>query len=258
MRQRGRDGMLDRFIDWNKRASRRLERNLIARSGATDGDYRGELLRRLRDDLGSRDRPTVLEVGGIDRPLLPRDPAYEYVGLDIEHRPGCDAAYDRFVVGSVAEPLGLEADVIVSITLLEHVPDNRAAVAAMRAALRPGGSTHHYVPSKWHPYSLALRLVGARWQRRLIARLRSEASSVSGYPAFFDRCSPGAMSRLFADAGFGSVEVRPYYHAHEYFEAFLPAYAAVTCFERCCRRLGWRVFASGFVISARVPGAGET
>ena len=83
---------------------------------------------------------------------------------------------------------------VISITMLEHVPNNTLAVGSMFEALKPGGVTHHYVPSNWHPYSIALRMVGPKLQKRLIATLRQAAAAVTGYPAFFDHCSVTSMS----------------------------------------------------------------
>jgi hypothetical protein len=123
----------------------------------------------------------------------------------------------------------------------------------MYQALNPGGVTHHYVPSKWHPYSIALRLVGPRMQRRLILLLRPEAIEVSGYRAFFDHCSPAAMARLFERQGFIDIDIKAFFNAKDYFPFFIPAFIVVSVFEKVCEAFDLRLFASGFVISARRP-----
>ncbi len=41
------------------------------------------------------------------------------------------------------------ADVVTSFTVLEHVPDERAALAEMRRVLRPGGRLIISVPNRW-------------------------------------------------------------------------------------------------------------
>ena len=96
-------------------------------------------------------------VGGhVNRPLLSKSDQYTYVGLDVDERPDCYHVYDRFYCQSIEEPVDISADMIVSITLLEHVPNNRLAIKSIYNSLKPGAFNHHYVPSKWHPYSLAL------------------------------------------------------------------------------------------------------
>jgi SAM-dependent methyltransferase len=195
----------------------------------------------------------VLEVGGIDRPFLSKADRYRYVGMDIEEKPRCREIYDHFVVQSVEEPIAGEFDLILSITLLEHVRDNASSIASIFGALRPGCETHHYVPGKGHPYALALRAVGPRWQRRLIRALRPDSVEETGYPTFFDHCTARKMARLFEAVGFEAVRVRTFYRANDYFAFCFPAFVAVTAFENICRAFGWTYFASGFVISGRRP-----
>ncbi|MEQ1714832.1 MAG: class I SAM-dependent methyltransferase [Hyphomicrobium sp.] len=245
--------MISRFVAWNRRSARKLEMTYPVFFRAPS--YKGELDRRIAAGISSYSPAIILEVGGIDRPLLQKSPAYTYIGLDIETQPSCEEIYDRFLVQSVEKPILVEADMVISITLLEHVPNNTAATASMFAALRPGGTTHHYMPSKWHPYSIATRLVGPTLQRFLIRHLRPDDIAVTGYPTFFDKCSPGAMSALFQKQGFVDVDVMAFYRASDYFAFFLPAFLAVAAFENVCERLGLRLLASGFVISARKASA---
>ncbi len=241
--------MLKSFVSWNRKACDALARRYPAVFDAPS--YKAELEQRIAADIVRLHPTSILEVGGIDRPLLARQPAFDYIGLDIEEQPDCYQIYDRFIVQSIESPVDAQADMVISITLLEHVPNNDAAVGSMFAALRPGGSTHHYVPSKWHPYSIALRLVGPVMQKRLIRLLRPGAIAVTGYPAFFDHCSPSAMSALFRRHGFADIDVKAFYRANDYFAFFIPAYIVVTLFENLASVIDWRLLASGFVISAR-------
>jgi SAM-dependent methyltransferase len=246
--------LVGKLVGYNRQVARALEKHVPSLFG--NPSYQDELLSRIYNDLEASKAPVVLEIGGIDRPLLRRDGGFEYVGVDIEARPDCSKVYDKFIVQSIVQPLDLDnADLVISITLMEHVPDNRAAVKSMFRALRGGGTSHHYIPGKWHPYAIATRIVGPEMQRRLIKIIRPEAVAVTGYPAFFDHCTPDEMARLFREAGFEDVSVVPYYRASDYFSFFLPAYLALVSFENLCRDRDLRFFASGFVISARKPGA---
>jgi SAM-dependent methyltransferase len=243
--------MLKRIVASNRKVAAWLEYRFPSVFGASC--YKAELKNRILSDITALSPQTILEVGGIDRPLLERHSSFQYVGLDVEERPDCNNVYDRFIVQSIEQPVDISADLLISITLMEHVPDNFSAVKSMFEALRPGGKTHHYIPSKWHPYSLALRAVGPTLQKRLIPILRPAAVGVTGYPAFFDHCSPAAMRNLFEEQGFVSIDVMAFYRASDYFAFLLPAYLVVTLFENLCFVLGWSFFASGFVISARKP-----
>ena len=243
--------LLRRFIAANRGLSRRLQGRFPA--WFASDSYRVEILRRIELELAREPGP-VLEVGGVDRPLLEKVGDHDYDGMDIERREACDEIYDHFLHQSVEAPIGRHYGMVVSFTLLEHVRDNEAALDSIFRALVPGGTTHHYVPSRNHPYSLCLRLVGPRLQRRLIRHLRPGSEEETGYPAFFHHCSPGAMRALLEGTGFEEVDVLPYYRANDYFAFFTPAFLLVTAFENLCWRLGWSSFASGFVISARKPG----
>ncbi len=142
---------------------------------------------------------------------------------------------------------------VISMTLLEHVPDNGAAMRSIFGGLTPGGSMHHYIPSANHPYSLCLRLVGPRLQSFLIHWLRPGAEEVTGYPAYFDHCTPHKMERLCERSGFDRINITPFYGASDYFAFFVPAWALVALFDRLCGFLRLRWFCSGFVLSAYRP-----
>jgi hypothetical protein len=215
--------------------------------------YRESLLSAIARAMAKDHPAVVLEAGGVDRPILTKSPDYRFIGLDIEKRENCNHLYDEFLIQSIEKPISQRVDMIVSITLLEHVPNNLAAVRSMFLNLTPGGTTHHYIPSGLHPYSIALRLVGPALQKRLIPILRPGTEGVTGYPTFFDHCTPRSMERLFAKTGFTDIEITCFYRANDYFAFFMPAYVVISLFENLCNLMNVRAFASGFVISGRCP-----
>ena len=245
--------LISKVVDRNRRASKWIASRFPRIFAKPDPSFRELLLSIVTKEITQNEPKIVLEAGGVDRPLLERSTRFEFVGLDIEERPDCAFLYDRFVTQSIEEPLPLAADVIISFTLLEHVPNNEASIQSMFTALNPGGATYHYVPSGLHLYSLALRAVGPRLPRRLIPILRPGTEEVTGYPAFFNLCTPSAMRAAFQDAGFTMVNIQPFYRANDYFAFFTPAFIAVTLFENICRLCNLTALASGFVISARKP-----
>jgi len=242
-----------RFVAWN----RALCSELVRRHSRffDNPSYPCELRRRVGADL-AQPSGEVLEIGGIDRPFLSKGEGYRYVGLDVEEKPRCKEVYDRFIVQSIEQPVAGRYGVILSIYVLEHVQNNVASIQNVFDALEPGGSTHHYVPGKGHPYAMALRLIGHKWQQRLIRRLWPD-SVVGGYKTYFHRCTARSMDALFREIGFEDVRVRVFYRVSEYFAVLVPAFVAIAAFENLCRRFGWSYFASGFVISARKPESGR-
>ena len=127
--------MLKSLVSWNRRICDALTRRWPAVFDAPS--YKGELKSRIAADIARLRPAAILEVGGIDRPLLTHNPAFDYIGLDIEEQPDCYKIYDRFIVQSIETLVDAQADMVISITLMEHVPDNDAAVRSMFAVLRP-------------------------------------------------------------------------------------------------------------------------
>jgi hypothetical protein len=241
--------MIKKFIKINKAASKNLEINFPNFFGVKR-NYHQDLIHILLGHIKNKKPQYILEAGGIDRPLLKKSNEYKYVGLDIESKPACFKIYDDFIVQSIELPLNKKFDLIISSTLLEHVNNNTASTTVIFNSLNDGGSTIHYIPSKGHFYSIILRLVGPRIQRIVIDNLRPEARVVSGYPAFFDKCSPSEIKRLFFEAGFTEVNVITYYRATDYFSFFLPAFIFVAIFENIFEALGVQRFASGMIVNA--------
>lgn len=210
--------------------------------------YQEQLLSFVNERISDRDFCSVLEVGGIDRPLLKRSSKFTYDGLDIEHKPQCENIYDNFHVQSIETPIKKKYDLIISMTLLEHVKDNDASFEQIFNALKTGGQSIHYFPSKYHPYSILLRLVGTKLQKFLIKHLRPWAVDVTGYPAYFDNCCPKQIKILCTKKGFSNIHIIPFYRANDYFRFCFPCYLIVTFWENICKKFKLERFCSGMVI----------
>jgi glycosyltransferase len=240
---------LKQFVKINKQASNRL--SITFPAFFSGGGYHAALLDIINSSLNStKELKSVLEVGGIDRPLLKKQKNIIYDGLDIEEKPACHTIYNNFFVQSVESEITNKYDLVVSITLIEHVKDNVAAMRSIYQALNENGITAHYIPSKYHPYALLLRLVGHSMQRSLISSLRPWASAVTGYPAYFDHCSPISMAKLMKNAGYKNVQTFCFYRASDYFSFFVPLFVIVSLYENMCRLLGLKQLCSGFIVTA--------
>lgn len=222
-----------------------------------NGNYRRELLELIDRFIAGRSFTRVLEVGGIDRPLITKSPNIRYDGLDIEHTDKCDLIYDNFYTQSIESAIPSKYDMIISITLLEHVPDNQASIKSCHETLVNGGAMIHYLPSKWHPYAVILRIVGPGLQKWIIAKLRPDSLKVTGYPAFFDRCSPREMKKTVQYAGFKNIQIIPFYNATDYFAFFFPLYLLILAWENICYLFRFEWACSGFIFLAFKPNFDE-
>jgi len=241
--------LLSRFVAANRRWCRAIDQRFPGFAHFDDSWV--DLQQRLEESLESQPK-RVLEVGGSWRPMLARGSGYELVGLDVDDSPKCPAAYDEYLLQSIEKRIETGGfDLIVSKTLLEHVPDNRASFESMHDALLVGGVMHHMIPCKNHPYSWILRLVGPRLQGVLLRALHSENADLTGYPTHFDHCSVAELRRLLDETGFELVDIRSYYAASDYFRFLVPLYLAERSFEKLCERMGWTRFAALVVLTAR-------
>jgi SAM-dependent methyltransferase len=214
--------------------------------------YEDQLLSFVNKTINGQEGYSILEVGGIDRPLLQRSSKVRYDGIDIEYKAQCEEIYDHFYVQSIEQPIENKYDMVISITLLEHVQNNDASVTQMYQALKHGGHMAHYLPSKYHPYSLILRLVSPKWQVRLIKTLRPWAMDLTGYPAFFNKCSPKEMKILFASTGFRNIKIVPFFRATDYFRFFFPCYIVIALWDKFCNRLKLEQLCSGFICTVKI------
>ena len=242
--------MIRAIVKFNQEISRALVQYLPNIFGSSRNASK-DLNSRIEYAVAEIKPQIVLEIGGVDRPLLEKSSSYKYLGMDIDFRPDCNLIYDEFFVQSIEEKFTQRSDLIISKTLLEHVKDNKKSINNMHKALNDGGLMIHYVPSKYHPYSLLLRLVGHRLQKILIKVLRPQAADVSGYLAFFNLCSPCQMRKECEKAGFKDIKISCYYRATDYFSFFAPAFILVALWENICAKFCLEKTAAGFIIEAR-------
>lgn len=241
--------LLEKFVLYNMELTRSFDRRFPI---FTSRESFIDILQSTIHSLIAQNKFShILEVGGTDRPLLKRSEKFEYDCIDIEHKGSCEELYDHFFIQSIEEPIPKSYDMIFSISLLEHVKNNTLSFTQMYKALNKKGYIVHYTPSKLHPYSMILRSIGVNLQRKLIRALRPWAKDTTGYPAYFDKCSPGELKKVTQNLGFQQIEITPFYRANNYFRFFLPAYILVTLWENICKRFNWKLLCSGFIIIAR-------
>jgi len=185
----------------------------------------------------------VYDVGGGKRPYI--NPAQKreldlcVVGLDIDRRemtlapPG---TYDEIVCADISSYRGQQdADLVICLAVLEHVPHVEGALAAIASMLRVGGKAIIFVPSGNAIFARANRLLPQELKRTLLTLLRGERTDVEGFPAHYDRCTPCDFARLGRANGLEVVELCTYYIS-SYFSLFFPAY------------LLWRFWILGFYL----------
>ena len=238
------------FIKLNRSCCRKLEVRFPNFFGNSE-DYSEDLKKLINSCIKDKSFKKILEVGGTNRPILKKSHDYIYFGLDIDPNPLCFDVYDFFLVQSIENKLEKKFDLIISKTLLEHLTDNNKCLSVIYDALHKKGMTIHYIPSKYHFYSIILRIIGPKLQKILIHYFRPEAELVTGYPAYFHKCSPSQIKELCKKIGFNDILIIPYYRATDYFSFFIPAFVLVALFENLFKYFGLKMFASGMILFAK-------
>ena len=244
-------GLLSIFVQFNKKLGDRLS----VFDFFKDDDFTEFLVNKIYRIIDTKKPKLILEIGGADRPLIEKNScSYQFYGLDIDKPSCCEMFYDEFMDQPVEKTISCNFDLIVSKSLLEHTEDNKQVLDNLYSCLKPKGMMVHYIPSKYHPYSTILRIVGPKLQLKIIKSLRPWALPLSGYRAYFSYCSPGQMKRLLKDVGFVNIEITTFYGAKDYFKFFLPLFVLIALYDNIMRVLPYDFGASGFLLYCEKPG----
>ena len=145
-------------------AGRNLEK--AARCGEPSYVWRDGQERRLQmilETAGERAQGVVLENGcGIGMYVEHLSPhVSKILGLELDFeramqaRQACGELQNAHILSAVGEQLPFQTgtfDLILSHEVLEHVQDDRKAVAEMARVLRPGGRMVIFVPNRGYPF----------------------------------------------------------------------------------------------------------
>lgn len=205
-----------------------IKENIASRDTGWAWDHFERLLQQLILDTKAE---RILEIGGGRSPLLIQRqlPALRYTVMDVSQKE-LDLAPEGIekIQGDISMPqpqaADMQADVIFSKMLVEHLPDVKTAYRNMYAMLRPGGVCFHFHPvlyslpmylNKIVPEALTSRLL------RLFQPSRHE-DGVPKFPAYYDygKIEP-RTTQMLAEIGFSRVRMQPFY-GHSYYERFPP------------------------------------
>ena len=242
--------MFKKFIRFNKSICKKLETKFPNFFGDPD-NYNDDLKKLIDNYINDKLPKNILEVGGANRPILKKSKHYVLFGLDIDDNSENYKIYDFFLLQPIEKKLNQKFDMIISKTLLEHLPNNEKSLLTIYNGLNHDGVTMHYVPNKYHFYSVILRIIGPKLQKILIHHLRPEAETVTGFPAFFDNCSPNQMKKLLQNIGFKDIKIKTYFRATDYFAFFVPIFIIVATIENFFKYFGLNTFSSGMIFIAK-------
>ena len=147
------------------------------------------------------------ELIGVD--LVKFDPALKEKGLVLLNS---DLANMDLANGSI--------DLVISRSVLEHIPDVESVYREIHRILRPGGRFVFLIPNLWDYVSVVSYLVPNSLHRSIVSRLTGRPSEDT-FPTYYRSNTSGSIKSLARKTGFevGSVE---YYGQYPYMLAFNP------------------------------------
>lgn len=247
--------MLRRLFDANRRLSRRLEDHLPQAREDLFDIYPKVVAERMN----ARPGQLVVDVGGgkscpfaqYRRPELgTRIVAVDVADEEIRENGDVDETRVADIMRDLPFATG-EVDMVVSRSVLEHLTDLEAFVAAAARVLKPGGAFIHLFPSRYALFALINRALPHRIARRVLYFLQPQVAGICGFPAFYDRTYDSAIRALLERHGFAVDEIRVSYHQSRYFDFFFPAFAASAAYEWGVRALRLRNLGAYVLVVAR-------
>lgn len=144
------------------------------------------IARLIERQAGLPERPRILEVGagtGSNLPLLMRYGRVDAIEPDDQARALASARSGLAIKGGLL-PNGVELeegayDLIVLLDVLEHIPDDRATLAALRSKLAPKGRLMVTVPAT--PWLWSAHDAAHHHQRRYTAAMLARVFREAGY-----------------------------------------------------------------------------
>jgi len=219
------------FFRWQVKLSRWLDHYLpveLRRDG--NSEFLGSHLTRLVQP-GMR----IVDIGGGRHPAVSQELKAELglslFGLDCcaeELEAAPPGLYDATSCCDIVAPpadWAEKADLAICQSVLEHVPDVRAALGGVASLLREGGECAVFVPCRTAWFARVNLLLPERIKRVLLFSVfpHKAEEGHGGFKAYYDKCTPSELVSVARATGFQVVELQPYYMS-SYFFPFVPAY----------------------------------
>ena len=216
-----------RFFQANRKVSDYLNR-LLPDNLNVDGNkhFRTKTVpKMLQADI------KLLDIGGGSQPCITQLEKDSHnialVGLDIsaeEMNAAPQGLYDETIIADLTIYKGQQdADVVSCQAVLEHVSDNRKAVAALASILKPGGQIYIFVPCRNALFARLNLALPQGVKEKLLEFIYPGIGEHQGFPVQYDNCTPKKLGALLEENGIEVVDIQVFWKS-SYFTNFVPAF----------------------------------
>jgi 2-polyprenyl-6-hydroxyphenyl methylase/3-demethylubiquinone-9 3-methyltransferase len=217
--------MLKYFIKLNTKISNLFD-SLLPQSFVIDGyhDYSNKIVPRfLNKNL------LVYDIGGGKQPHFSSNEKEKFkltvTGIDISKREleqapvGC---YDSTIAVDITKHRGSnDGDLVICKALLEHVEDTHSAMLSLSSVVSENGKVLLFIPSRNAIFARINLFLPESLKKMLLYFFFPRTRYLQGFKAYYDRCTPKAMSQVVQDCGLEVLELKPYFQSG-YFSFFFP------------------------------------
>jgi SAM-dependent methyltransferase len=238
-----------RFCDWvEERLPASFTRSLL---------YLHE--RTVSEAMNARSGLHILDVGGgAKAPFAShRIPSLAtwIIGTDIlEDQMRENGVVDARVVADACRGLPFHdesLDMVITRSVMEHLPDNQRFLNECRRVLRRGGLAFCVMPSRRAPFALLNRVMPEKLKRALLFTFFPQWRDDCGFPALYDRCAWPDMPNAFKAAGFTIERIELRYYQSVYFKFLVPLFLLSVFYDFVLWGLSARRLCSQMFIVAR-------
>lgn len=217
--------MLNYFFKFNRQICNLFDAAL-PKSFTIDGyhDYSNKIVPRfLNKNL------VVYDIGGGKQPHFSSSEKERFnltiTGIDIsksELLQAPDGSYDSTFAVDITNYCGTnDADLIICKALLEHVEDTHSAMLSLSSIVSENGNMLLFIPSRNALFARINLLLPENFKKNLLFFFFPKTRHSQGFKAYYDRCTPNAMSQLANDCGLEVLELKSYFQS-SYFSFFFP------------------------------------
>lgn len=213
--------------------------------------------------MNTRPAQVVVDVGGGHLCPVARhrraDLGTRILAIDVlESQLRRNAVADERVVADACHPLPLRdgaADLVVTRSVLEHLPETRGFLAECARILRPGGFMVHVFPGRFAPFAVLNRILPNAVVRSLLGYFFPKWVDECGFRAFYRDCYYPKVVENFGSDELTLHALHLRYYQSIYFKFFVPLYLVFLLYDLVLWAADARLLASQVLIVAQKAGS---